>query len=255
MSKLLLIVCLAVTAAWAVEPQPAQKTAAELAWEAIPDTIPDADQVTVAKEYLDKYPNEIPLLRNVQGILNRKSDLTVEFWKERMDKTPTSANRYLYARKTGDAAEMKTQSEWIMKNDSDNFWGYYLAAVAEWSKEEHDAKVVANFFEQAIAKDPSRPEGWGYAAEAYEETKDWDNALRCYQASMVVEPESSSPKMSMMGIYAQKRDADKYFAMAKEVLPIEPPLELSLATYGSDRQITTADLIGKYSVVEMFTYW
>ncbi|MCB9365671.1 MAG: hypothetical protein H6506_04820 [Calditrichaeota bacterium] len=257
--RIVLLLALLWTAAWAeaaeVKPQPLVKTAGELAWEAIPDTIPDDQQVQIAREYLDKYPNEIPLLRSVQNILNRKSDLDLDFWKNRMETSPTAANHYLYARKSSDPAVMKEQSEWIMRNDPNNFWGYYLAAVAEWSKDSPDMNVVAGFFEQAIPKDPSRPEGWGYAAQAYEELKNWDKALEMYGAELVTVPAKKSTLLSMLGIYAQKRDADKYFAMLPELMAKEPPLNVDLAMYNTDHRVTSAELSGRYTVLDLFTYW
>ncbi len=252
----LLLVCLMVaTTVWAAEPRPMVKSAGELAWAAIPDDTPDEEQVRLAKEYLDKYPTEIPLLRSVQNVLNRKSDLTVEFWKERMDKQPTTANRYLYARKTGDAAIMAEQAQAILRDDATNFWGDYLAAVAEWSKEEPDLKKVAAHFDAAIEKDPSRPEGWGYAAEVAEELKDLDKALRMYQAEAVVKPGEKGPTLSMLGIFAQQRNSEKYFALVSEVLPSEPPLSFQLGMHGTDHLMSSSDLGGQSSVLEMFTYW
>jgi len=254
---MMLVSLLLVTVAFAAAPapQPHVKTAAELSWEAIPDTLPDAEQVTVARDYLDKYPTEIPLLRSVQNVLNRKSDLTLDFWLERMNANPSTANRYLYARKSGDIEIMKAQADMIIQNDSENFWGYYLAAVAEWSKDEPNMDVVIGYFEQAIPKDPSRPEGWGYAAQAYEEKEDWDNALRMYQAALVVSPEGKSTKMSILGIYAQKKDADAYFKLAGELLPMEPPLSIELGMHNSSHKVTASDFSGQYTVLELFTYW
>ena len=253
----LLVFLLVVSAVWAAAPvpQPQVKSAGELAWEAIPDTIADEEQVKISREFLDNYPDDIPLLRSVQNILNRKSDLTLEFWMERMNAKPSSANRYLYARKSGDPEIMKAQAEQIMKDDPQNFWGYYLFAVAEWSKDKPDLSVVTDYLEQAIAKDPSRPEGWGYGAQAYEEAKDWDNALRLYQGETVVKPDDKFPKMGMMGIYAQKRDADNYFKLSNEMLTKAPPLDIDLKMHNSSHKVTAADLTGQYSVVEMFTYW
>lgn len=259
MIRLFLIICLfAVSQVWsatAVEPRPMVKSAAELAWEAIPDTIPDEEQVRIAREYLDQYSTDIPLLRSVQNILNRKSDLTVEFWKERMDKNPTAANHYLYARKVGTSEEMKTQADWIIQNDPNNFWGYYLAAVSELSKEKPDLNVTVGYFEQAIAKDPSRPEGWYYCADAHEQLGNLDKALECYQAGLVVEPGDKSLKMSILGLYAQKRDAEKYFALSAELLPKEPPLQIDLGMHGSEHKMTASDFSGQYTVLEMFTHW
>lgn len=252
---LISLALLAAALAWAAEPQPSVKSAGELAWEAIPDTIPDDQQVQTARQFLDQYPDDIPLLRSVQNVLNRKSDLTLDFWKERMDANPSSANRYLYARKSGDAQIMREQARLIMRRDRGNFWGYYLAAVAELSKDKPDLKVVTDYFEKAIAKDPSRPEGWGYAAQAYEELKDWDNALRMYEAAMVVDPSDKHPKMAILGIYAQQKDADKYFALVAELLPKEPPLDISLERYNSDVLLTTNDLKTDYTVLEVFAYW
>lgn len=242
-------------AAAPAEPRLQVKSPGELAWEAIPDTLPDAEQVRVALEFLDQHPNDIPLLRSVQNILNRKGDLTVEFWKERMDKNPTSANRYLYARKVNESEVMKAQAEWIMQNDPANFWGYYLAAVSEMNKETVDQKVVIQYLEQAIAKDPSRPEGWYYCADANEQAGNLDKALEYYQAGLVVEPGDKSLKMSILGVHAQKRDADSYFALAGELLPKEPPLQIDLGMHGSEHKMTASDFSGQYTVLELFTYW
>lgn len=252
--SVLLVLSLCVSL-WAVEPKPQVKSAAELAWEAIPDSIPDEEQVRLAKEYLDKHPNDIPLLRSVQNILNRKSDLTPEFWQGRMEQNPTTANRYLWARKAGESAEMKKQADWIMENDQENFWGYYLAAVAESYKETPDLAVVIRYFDQAIAKDPSRPEGWYFCADANEQAGNLDRALECYQAGLVVDPTDKSLEMSIMGVYAQKRDAENYFALASKLLPREPALQVDLGMHGSDRKVTASDFTGKYTVLEMFTYW
>lgn len=240
---------------WAVEPKPQVKSAAELAWEAIPDTIPDEEQVRVAKEYLDKYPNDIPLLRSVQNILNRKSDLTPEFWKARMEQNPTSANRYLWARKTGESAEMKKQADWIMENDKESFWGYYLAAASEMSKDAPDFAVATGFYDQAIAKDPSRPEGWYFCADANEQAGNLDRAIECYRAGLVVDPSDKSLEMSIMGIYARKRDADKYFEYASKLIQSDPPLEISLERYKHSTPLTTADLTKDFTVLEVFAYW
>lgn len=256
MKKVVLILCLILTGTlWATEPQTMVKSAGQLAWEAVPDTLPDAEQVRIAREFLDQYPNDIPLLRSVQNVLNRKSDLTVDFWKERMDKSPTTANRYLYARKANDPAISKEQAEWMMKNDAGNFWGYYLAAVTEWSKETPDMKVVIDYFDQAIAKDPSRPEGWYYCGDANEQAGNLDRALQCYQAAKVVEPDDTSLNMSILGIYAQKRDADNYFALAAQLLPKEPPLQVELGMHNSGHKMTASDFSGQYTVLELFTYW
>lgn len=215
----------------------------------------DEAKVAIAREYLDKYPNDIPMLRSAQNVLNRSSDLKPEFWKERMDANPTAANRYLWARKSGDAAEMQVQAGWMMQNDPKNFWGYYLAAVAEWQKETPDLKIVSNYFAQAIEKDPSRPEGWGYAAQAYEEQEDWANALKMYEAEMVVEPSDSGPKFSIMGIYAQQRDGDNFFRMSSELVKSDPPLSFELERFGTESKLTAADLTKDYAVMEVFTYW
>lgn len=250
-----LVAASCVWAAAPAQPLPQVKSAAELAWEAIPDTIPDAEQVRVAMEYLDNNPNDIPLLRNVQNILNRKGDLTVEFWKERMDKNPTTANRYLYARKVGESDVMKAHADLIMNEDPNNFWGYYLAAVSELNKEKPDLNISVGFFEQAIAKDPSRPEGWYYCADSYEQLGNLDKALECYQAGLVVQPGDKSLKMSILGLYGQKRDADKYFTLAAELLPKEPPLQIDLGMHGSEHKMTASDFSGQYTVLEMFTHW
>lgn len=240
----------------AATPQPMVKSEGETAYEAaMSATTTDEAKAAVAREFLDKYPMDIPLLRSCQNVLNRLSDLKPEFWKERMDTNPSSANRYLWARKTGDAAEMQTQAGWMMQNDPKNFWGYYLAAVAEWQKETPDLKVVSNYFAQAIEKDPSRPEGWGYAAQAYEEQKNWANAISMYEAEMVVEPGDTSPKFSIMGIYAQQRDAENFFRLSSELVKPEPPLSFELERYGTESKLTSADLQKDYSVMEVFTYW
>lgn len=243
------------TVVWAVAPRPQVKTAGEVAWEAIPDTIPDAEQVRVAREYLDKYPNEIPLLRSVQNILNRKSDLTEEFWKARMDENPTSANRYLWARKTGDSGAMKEQGEWIIAHDPENFWGYYLFAVSEMNKEKPDQTVVLSYLDQAIAKDPSRMEGWYYAADANEQAGNLDKAVEYYRAAMVVDSTDKTLEMSVMGIYARKHDADAYFSTVSKFLQSEPPLAMDLERYNTADRFKADKLLGDYTVLEVFAYW
>ncbi|MBK6766644.1 MAG: tetratricopeptide repeat protein [bacterium] len=256
MIRVVALIALAwVTTAWSVEPRPQVKSAAELAWEAIPDTIPDAEQVRIAREYLDLYPNEIPLLRSVQNILNRKSDLTEEFWKARMTETPSSANRYLWARKNGETGVMKEQSAWIIEHDPENYWGYYLAAVSEMNKEKPDQAVVIRYLEAAIAKDPSRPEGWYFCADAYEQSGNLDRAIECYRAAMVVDPTDKTLEMSVIGIYARKRDAEAYFSSVSRLLQSEPPLALDLERYNSTERLTTNALRGNYTVLEVFAFW
>ena len=61
--------------------------------------------------------------------------------------------------------------------------------------------------------------------------------------------------MSILGLYAQKRDAEKYFALSAELLPKEPPLQIDLGMHGSEHKMPASDLAGQYTVLEMFTYW
>lgn len=71
-----------------------------------------------------------------------------------------------------------------------------------------------------------------------------------YQALLVVDP-TDRVNMSMMGIYAQKRDADKYFEMVAAVLPggKKPALDVSLGMYNSKHVMTAADFSGGYYAV------
>jgi tetratricopeptide (TPR) repeat protein len=214
----------------------------------------DEAKVALAKEYLDQHPDNVPLGRAAQNILNRKSETPAEWYQERMDANPTSTNRYLWARASGDPEIMFEQASWIMENYAENFWGYYLAAVAEWSTEEPEMNKITGHFEQAVAKDPSRFEGFLWMGYAYEEAEKLDEALAAFDAAAIVDPESDSPVMAKVSIFAVQRNAESYFELVNGLLPDEP-VTVELAVAQPDTDAKPVGFSGDMTVIESFTYW
>ncbi|MBU0691893.1 hypothetical protein KKH18_08770 [bacterium] len=252
--RLLVLLC-AATLVFGYAPQPKVVTQAETEFEAALATAEtDEAQIELAKEYLDNYPDNIPLGRSAQNILNRKSDTPPDWYKTRKEAAPTSTNRYLWARASQDHDVMVEQANWMMENDAENFWGYYLAATAEWDTEEPDMDKVIGYFEQALAKDPAQYTGYLWLGYAYEDANKPEQALEVFKAAKIVDPEDDSPKQAMLGLYAQMKDADEYFELVTPMLPTNPvTVELPVAKSTAD--LNTVKLNGEYTVLDCFAQW
>jgi tetratricopeptide (TPR) repeat protein len=252
--RLLAVLC-AFSIAFGYTPQPRVLSTAENEFDSIiAKTEADSAQVQLAKEFLDKYPDDIPLGRQAQNILNRKSDTSADWYKQRMEANPTATNRYLWARASQDPEVMTAQSEWLMANDPDNFWGYYLAATTAWDAKEPDMDKVIGLFEQAVAKDPARYDGYLWLGYAYEEAGKPEQALEVFKAAEVVDPTDESPKQAMLGLYAEMKDAEKYFALVAPMLPTEP-LTVELAVAKSAKGEKSPNLKDGITVLDCFANW
>lgn len=253
--RLLALLCAASVVLADYEPQPKQVSQAETEFQAaLAKAEQDEAQVELALEFLDKYPDNIPLGREAQNILSRKSDKPAEWFKERMDADPTGTNRYLWARASGDPEIMHKQADWLIENDPENFWGPYLKAVAFWTEEEPALEKVTAEFEKAVALDPARFEGFIWMAYAYQEHDELDKALAAFDAAGVVDPESNNPAMGKMEIYAIMRDAERYFSLVDPMLPDEP-VTVELALANGENAGKPVGFEGEYTVIESFTYW
>jgi tetratricopeptide (TPR) repeat protein len=252
--RLLVLLC-AVSVVFAYSPQPKVITKAETDFDAvIAKAETDEAKVAAAKEFLEMYPDNILLGRSAQNVLNRKSDTPPDWYKARMEASPTTANRYLWARASQDSEVMTEQAAWIMENDPENFWGYYLAATTEWDKEAPDMDKVTHYFEQAVAKDPAQYTGYLWLGYAYEEADKPEQALEVFKAAEVVDPEDSSPKQAMLGLYAQLRNADKYFELVTPMLPVNA-VTAELAVAKAEEESKPVGFSGETTVLEFFTYW
>jgi tetratricopeptide (TPR) repeat protein len=254
--KLAILVLLAfVSAALAYNPKPYQPTEGERQLEAALEAAAnDAVKVQIAKEMLDVFPDDIPMGRMAQNEIKSGTEDYIDYFKARMDKNRTAATSYLYARATGEGKDMAEQGSWIMHNDPDNYWGYFMAALAIGESENPATEEMLKLFETAIEKDPSRVEAYYQAAFAYEELKQWDKAIEAYQAVTITNPEEAKGvKFSIMGIYAQTRDAANYFKMADGLFPAEPVAATVQLVKGGD--LTPDMLKGHATVLDFFEYW
>jgi len=252
--RLLAVLC-ALSIAFGYAPQPKVTSPAEASFDsALATATTDEAQVQLAKEFLDKYPDNIPVGRQAQNILNRKSDTSADWYKQRMEANPTATNRYLWARASQDPEIMMAQAEWLMANEPDNFWGYYLAASTLWDAEKPDMDKVIGYFEQAVAKDPARYEGYLYLGYAYEDAGKPEKALEVFTAAEVVDPSDQSPRQARLGLYAQMKNAEKYFELVTPMLPTEP-LTVELAVAKSAKGEKSPNLKGEITVLDCFANW
>jgi tetratricopeptide (TPR) repeat protein len=174
-------------------PQPMQKTAAESAFEK--EVLGISSTVTLlqtAKEYMERYPDDVPLGVYASDVIYRSSERKAEaldyigefaaaHWRE-------IGAQYYYARLAQDTLVWDQKARWALAKDSTSFWAWLMWVEAEWHKSNPDMEAVIDRLQHAVSLDPSRPEGYLELGRAYTEQGEWEEARDAYQAGLVCDP-------------------------------------------------------------------
>jgi hypothetical protein len=248
----LLALALVCAPALAYHPVPVTKTAAETELaSALDHASSDSAKLRIAEEALNAHPEDVPACRTAQDVIIKHSPDPAGFFKTRAEKSDAISAHYLYGYIAGDTAIAAQQSAWILKKDPHNFWGRLLAADAEWNKETVNYDTLTSRISEAIASDPSRPEGYLYMGWVMEEEEKWPEARAAFDAGAVADSSNTMIRDQRLTAYAQLRDGKAYFDLAKTAFS-DTPLSMDLPRANRAGKVTTADLLGKATVIE---YW
>jgi tetratricopeptide (TPR) repeat protein len=128
-----------------------------------------------------------------------------------------------------------------------------LSADAEWNKAKPDYGTLNKRFADAIAADPSRPEGYLNAGYAFEEQEKWTEARAAFEAGAIADPANTFIRDQRLTAYARLRDGKAYFDLAQGTFS-DKPLNMDLPRANSKGNVTTANLLGKATVIEYWAY-
>jgi len=254
--SLLTALCLVVAVACAYSPTPVTRSAAETELTAALDQAPsDSAKLKIAESALAGHPEDIPVGRAAEEIILRFRSDPVEFFKARAEKSESIAAHYLYGdicgRANGDTVTTAREAAWILAKDPKNFWGHMLAGDAAWNYGKPDMAAVQKAYEDAVAADPSRPEGYLFLGYVFEDQDKWPEARGALDAGSISDPANKIIREQRLTAYAQVRDAKAYFDLAQSVLP-QKALQMDLPRASAPGKVTTANLLGKSTVIE---YW
>ena len=150
------------------------------------------ERVRIARSYLERYYDNVPLGRYASDLIRRHSDRkedAVEYLREFAAMHPREIGpQYYYARIADDTLLWEKKARWAIEKDSTSNWAWLMWMAAEWHKSKPDMKLVTERVEKAVALDPSRPEGYFFLGDAYAEQNRWDDAIAAYEAGLVAEP-------------------------------------------------------------------
>lgn len=181
------------TAAGKYNPQSMKQSAEEIAFDAeMSRESSSEERMKIAKSYLERYPNDIPLGRYATDVMRRSSADKTEV----IDYLQTFANahprdigpQYYYARIADDTLIWEEKARWALAKDSKNFWAWLMWMAAEWHQSNPDLKLVTERVGRAVSLDPSRPEGYFFLGDAFAEQGDWPQAIEAYEAGLVCDP-------------------------------------------------------------------
>ena len=242
--------------ALAYNPVPATKSAAEAELNAALDhATSDSAKLKIAEDALNAHPDDILVGRAAEAIILKFDGDPVTYFKTRAEKSGTVAAHYLYGdisgRAMGDSVVPAEEANWILKKDPNNFWAHMLLGDAEWNKGKPDLALVQQDYEAAISADPSQPDGYLYLGWAFEDAEKWPEARAAFDAGAVADPSNKMITEQRLTTYAQLHDGAAYLNLAKTVFP-DTPLSLDLFRANREGKVTTADLLGKTTVIE---YW
>jgi hypothetical protein len=255
MRQLILVAALFIAAAaWAYQPVAVQKSAVEqqLA-ESLEKATADSGKVLIARTSLDAHADDIAAGRAAQDILLRHMEDPVAFFKARAEQSNSVAAHYLYARAADDSLVMAQEATWILAHDPKSYWGEMLSGDAEYAKENPDLGTVKKHYMNAIALDPSRPEGYLFLGYAFEDDGKWQAAREAFEAGAVSDPGNSAIRDQRLTTYAELRDANAFFDLTKGQFP-DRPVDMDLQRANKPGRLTTKDLLGKQTVIEYWAY-
>lgn len=175
-------------------PQPVTRSAAEIEFRAALDSASGPGQrMIIAENFAMRHPDDVPLVRLAADELkqgrNGQSFVITFFKKLSEDHPELLAPRYAYARVADDTLVWDAEARWALAQDSTNSWAWLMWMAAEWHKAQPDAESVRERVMRSIQLDASRPEGFMFLGQWYEEHKDTVGAIEAYKAGLVCDPE------------------------------------------------------------------
>lgn len=242
--------------AWAgYSPKALQKSKAETDLQAALDKAANQDEKKqIAEKALADNPEDIVVGRAAQDVLMRTLDDAATYFKTRAEGSESIAKHYLYGRASGDSATQMKEAEWILGKDPKNFWGLTLKAVTLWTEDAEILKQVEGLLQQAVAVDPSRPESYLNLGFVYLDMEKPELALEAFEAGAVADPTNTQIRDQRLTSYATSKQADKYFALAKDALPKDALNFEGLKVAKSSKTLSNADFQGHYTIVEYWAY-
>jgi hypothetical protein len=241
-------------AAFAYHPVPVTKSAAETALrEALTKTDVDSVRLRLAREALERNPEDIPLGRMAQDVLLKQMDDAVGYFKNQAQGSESVAAHYLYGRAADDTTVTAEEARWILSRDPSNFWGHLLAGIAEWDKSKFDTAVVHRQFLAAVTSDPSRPEGYLYLGYFFQDEERWPEAREVLDAGALTDSSSQAIRDARLTTYAELRDADAFFKLIQGMYSTRP-LEADMPLANGTSRLTGTDLRGRPTVLEYWAY-
>ncbi len=171
------------------------KSPAEIEFRAALDKEEDsAKRMQLAEAYVTRHLEDVPLGRLAGDVIrraNKENTWSRVFFKKLADEHPESiAAQYYYARAADDTTVWSEKARWVLAKDSTNYWGWLMFMAAEWHRGAPDLDLVYQRVTRAIQLDPSRPEGYMFLGQYYEEKALWMDAFEAYRAGLVCDPES-----------------------------------------------------------------
>ena len=235
-------------------PMPVHKLQAEINLrKQLDSATTDSAKIRIAKEFLQKFPDDIAAGRMAQDLLLKKMDDPLAFFKERMMQLQTTAAEYLYGRSSQDSIIMAETAAKLLEENPGSFWGHELAGYAEWYKSKPDTAVLIHEFKAAIDADPSRPEAYLYLGWVYWDEEMWPQAREVLEAGAFVDVSDHFFRDALLTVYAEQRDGFKYFLLMKDLFPVTP-LAADLPRANGGPNLTSVDLQGEPTVIEYWAY-
>lgn len=240
------------TTAWAYNPVPLKKSAVETELSAaLEQAHSDSAKLKIAEDALNARPDDVAMARIAQDVIMKFKTDPVDYFKNRAETSQSVAAHYLYGWAEEDRKIKTREAAWILKKEPHNFWGHMLAADAEWAKDKPNYTILRKQISDAIAADPSRPEGYLSMGFAFEDEEKWPEARQAFEAGAVCDPASMAIRDQRLTAYAQLHDGKAYFDLAQSIFS-DKPLQMDLPRASGTGNVTTANLLGKNTVVE---YW
>jgi predicted Zn-dependent protease len=192
----------AAVAAIPFSPKPMKQSAAEVAFDAeLNKQAAATNRVILAKSYLQRYPNDVPLGQTAADVIlssGMNKAEAVTYLRNFAEAHPREFGpQYYYAYVADDTLLWDDKAHWALAKDSTNFWAWLMWANAEWRKKTPDLDTVTTRLEKAVTLDPSRPEGYLSLGDAYLEKGDWQPAVDAYRAGLVSDPVNNTLRLRL----------------------------------------------------------
>jgi hypothetical protein len=183
-------------------PQPIKRTPAEVEFRsALEKEGNPAQRMQIAQDFVTRFPDDIPLGRLAADELkkgrNGQSWAATFFKKLSEDHPGMIGPQYYYARVADDTLVWEETARFALAQDSTNSWAWLMWMAAEWHKTNPDMEHVRERVIKSIMLDPSRPEGYMFLGQWFEEKQDTVGAIEAYMAGLVCDPEHSGCKKSL----------------------------------------------------------